>query len=105
MTKEGRRTKTERRNVACFFIRHSGFVIHSSLVIRSSPFEQARSFRVMETVPLLSAVNLHKTYRKHAVQVPVLNGVNLEVAAGEFVSIVGVSGSGKSTLLHLLGTL
>ena len=55
--------------------------------------------------PLLAAVNLHKTYRKDAVAVPVLQGVNLEVRQGEFVSIVGVSGSGKSTLLHLLGTL
>src|SRR5215467_5112669 len=55
--------------------------------------------------PLLAAVNLHKTYRKDAVAVPVLQGVNLEVQRGEFVSVVGVSGSGKSTLLHLLGTL
>jgi len=55
--------------------------------------------------PLLSAVNLHKTYRKDAVAVPVLQGVYLEVQRGEFISIVGVSGSGKSTLLHLLGTL
>src|SRR5262245_12700230 len=55
--------------------------------------------------PLLEAVNLHKTYRKDAVAVPVLQGVHLEVQRGEFVSIVGVSGSGKSTLLHLLGTL
>src|SRR5262249_56152967 len=55
--------------------------------------------------PFLAAVNLHKTYRKDAVAVPVLQGVNLEVQRGEFVSVVGVSGSGKSTLLHLLGTL
>jgi lipoprotein-releasing system ATP-binding protein len=58
-----------------------------------------------ETVPLLRAVNLHKTYRKHAIKVPVLSGLDLEVHAGEFLSIVGASGSGKSTLLHLLGTL
>jgi lipoprotein-releasing system ATP-binding protein len=54
---------------------------------------------------LLTAVDLHKTYRKHAIQVPVLRGVELTVRAGEFLSIIGASGSGKSTLLHLLGTL
>ena len=54
---------------------------------------------------MLTAVNLQKTYRRHAVQVRVLNSLNLEVRTGEFLSIVGASGSGKSTLLHLLGTL
>src|SRR5437588_5959085 len=58
-----------------------------------------------DAVPLLTAVNLHKTYRKHAIEVPVLTGLDLEVLAGEFLSVVGASGSGKSTLLHLLGTL
>jgi lipoprotein-releasing system ATP-binding protein len=57
------------------------------------------------TEPLLRAVNLHKTYRKHAIAVPVLGGVSLEAEPGEFVSVVGASGSGKSTLLHLLGIL
>jgi lipoprotein-releasing system ATP-binding protein len=60
---------------------------------------------MLEAPPLLSAVNLHKTYHKDAVKVPVLQGLDLEVYAGEFLSIVGASGSGKSTLLHLLGTL
>src|ERR1700722_19288695 len=55
--------------------------------------------------PFLTATGLHKAYRKHAIQVPVLNGLDLDVNAGEFLSIVGASGSGKSTLLHLLGTL
>lgn len=54
---------------------------------------------------MLVAENIHKTYRRHAVQVRVLNDLNLEVKTGEFLSIVGASGSGKSTLLHLLGTL
>jgi lipoprotein-releasing system ATP-binding protein len=54
---------------------------------------------------LLSATNLHKTYRKHAVVVPVLAGLDIQVHPGEFLSVVGASGSGKSTLLHLLGTL
>jgi lipoprotein-releasing system ATP-binding protein len=54
---------------------------------------------------MLTAVNLHKTYRKYAVKVPVLHGLDLEVFPGEFLSVVGASGSGKSTLLHLLGTV
>jgi lipoprotein-releasing system ATP-binding protein len=58
-----------------------------------------------ESVPLLAAVDLCKTYRKHAIEVPVLRGLNLSVQPGEFLSVVGYSGSGKSTLLHLLGTL
>jgi lipoprotein-releasing system ATP-binding protein len=58
-----------------------------------------------ENPPLLEAAGLSKTYRRHAIEVPVLQGLDLEVRAGEFLSVVGQSGSGKSTLLHLLGTL
>jgi lipoprotein-releasing system ATP-binding protein len=54
---------------------------------------------------MLVADNLTKSYRRHADAVRVLQGLNLAVGAGEFLSIVGASGSGKSTLLHLLGTL
>lgn len=54
---------------------------------------------------MLTAQSLKKTYRRHAVEVQVLNSLDLEVQSGEFLSIVGASGSGKSTLLHLLGTL
>lgn len=60
---------------------------------------------MLSPFPLLTAVDLHKTYRRHAVEVPVLRGLHLEVYGGEFLSVVGASGSGKSTLLHLLGTL
>src|SRR5436190_122885 len=54
---------------------------------------------------MLTAVNLHKTYKKGPESIPVLRGLDLEVRSGEFLSVVGQSGSGKSTLLHLLGTL
>ena len=53
----------------------------------------------------LSTIGLFKSYRKSAVEVPVLRGVSMDVHQGEFLAIVGQSGCGKSTLLHLLGTL
>jgi lipoprotein-releasing system ATP-binding protein len=60
---------------------------------------------MQDLTPILSAVNLHKTYRKYAQAVPVLRGVNLDVHQGDFLSVLGASGSGKSTMLHLLGLL
>ncbi|HKI11593.1 MAG TPA: ABC transporter ATP-binding protein [Candidatus Acidoferrum sp.] len=54
---------------------------------------------------LIQVRDLDKTYRRGGEVIDVLQGLNLDVEAGEFVAFMGPSGSGKSTLLNLLGGL
>ena len=54
---------------------------------------------------VIRCTNLAKTYREGELVTPVFEGLELSVARGETVAIVGASGAGKSTLLHLLGGL
>ncbi len=54
---------------------------------------------------LLSVRDLHKSFTEGGSEIQVLRGINLELAVGERLAIVGASGVGKSTLLHILGTL
>lgn len=54
---------------------------------------------------ILSSNKLSKSYNDGASKITVLNGIDISIAKGERLAIIGPSGSGKSTFLHLLGGL
>lgn len=54
---------------------------------------------------MISLQNIEKVYRTDTVETLALNSISLEVAKGEFLSIMGPSGCGKSTLLNIIGLL
>jgi putative ABC transport system ATP-binding protein len=54
---------------------------------------------------IIQTRGLHKDFGRDGLRVVALKGINLEVARGEFIALMGPSGSGKSTLLHLIAAM
>ena len=54
---------------------------------------------------MIHLTDIHKSYNLNTNPLHVLKGINLSVAEGELVAIMGASGSGKSTMLNILGML
>jgi len=54
---------------------------------------------------MIQVSNLYKSFKMEGMELTVLTNINLTIARGEMLAIVGASGAGKSTLLHILGTL
>ena len=54
---------------------------------------------------MIELVNIYKSYHLGKEEVPILKDINIKIADGEFVAIMGPSGSGKSTLMNLIGCL
>jgi putative ABC transport system ATP-binding protein len=58
-----------------------------------------------EKAPLIQAQNVSRQYRLGDATIPAVNGISLDIKAGEFIALLGSSGSGKSTFLNLLAGL
>ena len=77
-------------------------IVNEVCVTRQSAYKKGK-YKYMNKI--LETKDLCKTYGKGQNQVKAVDCINIEIAQGEFVAVIGKSGSGKSTLLHLLGGL
>jgi putative ABC transport system ATP-binding protein len=73
-----------------------------------SPASRLPTFRTLghsSGAPMIALRDVHKLFDEGGVSVPVLRGIDLEIAQGEVVALLGPSGCGKSTMLNILGCL
>src|SRR6478735_9170366 len=73
--------------------------------MRASRSSTASTSNDLGERPMLKLDNIVKTYRTTEVETRALDGVSMEIGAGEFVAVMGPSGCGKSTLLNILGLI
>ena len=67
--------------------------------------EAKREFSMAESTNIVRVRDVYKTFQLGKVEVQALQGVNLEIPRGNYISIMGPSGSGKSTLFNMIGGL
>jgi putative ABC transport system ATP-binding protein len=78
-------------------------VFHLSIIPIAS--EAKREFTMAESTNIVRVRDVYKTFQLGKVEVKALQGVNLKIPRGNYISIMGPSGSGKSTLFNMIGGL